>query len=272
MFDASGYTITQGTSFAGPLVAGSAALLKAARPGLTSAQYRSLLINSASAASGTVQQTCVGILNVAAALNASATTSPASLSFQVGDGNPNLSRSLTITNVGAQSTNFELAAVPRPGSPTPALSVSSISLDPTSSAQVSVNFSASALAPGQYEGYIRISDTTTGAEAHVPYWYGVPANTPAHITILNASQGTVQATSGQDAVLFRITDASGIPVTDIKPTVSIVSGASTFSSVNSRDSVIPGAFGVNLRLGTRKGTSVVRIQAGDIVTDVSVSN
>ncbi len=272
MFDPSGFTITQGTSFSGPLVAGAAALLKAAKPGLSNAQYRSLLINAASPASGTAQQTGAGILNMAASLNATVTAAPASLSFQVGDGNPNLSRSLTITNMSASSTVFELAAIPRLGSPIPSLSVSSIRMDPSVSAPVGVSFSASALAPGQYEGYIRVSDTSTGAEAHIPYWYAVPSSTPAHITILNASQGGVIAQSGQNAVLFRVTDAAGIAVTNIQPVVTVVSGASTLNSVNSRDSIIPGAFGINLRLGTRRGTSVVRIQAGDIVTDVPVSN
>jgi hypothetical protein len=273
MYDPSGYTITQGTSFATPLVAGAAALLKAARPGLTNAQYRSLLINSAGAApSGTVLQTGAGILNMAAALNATAAAAPAELSFQVGDGNPNLSQNLTITNLGASSTVFQLAAVPRTGVPTPALSSSAIQLDPGASAQVAVTFTASALGPGQYEGSILVADSSTGLAAHVPYWYGVPSNTPAFITVLNASQGAVQAQSGQDSVLFRVSDASGIAITNIQPAVTVVSGTGVLSSVNSRNSLIPGAFGINLRLGPRSGTTVVRIQAGDITLEVPVSN
>jgi subtilisin family serine protease len=272
MYDPTGYTITQGTSFATPLVAGAAALLKAARPGLTNAQYRSLLIDSATAGSGTAQQTGAGILNMAAALNATAAATPAELSFQVGDGNANLSRSLTITNLGSSSTVFQLAAMPRGGTPVPALSSSAISLDPGGSAQIAVNFSGSGLAPGQYEGYIQVADTSTGVEAHVPYWYAVPSNTPAFITVLNASNGTVQAQSGQDSVLFRVTDASGIALTNIQPVVTVISGTGVLSSVNSRNSLIPGAFGINLRLGARRTTTVVRIQAGDITQDVPVSN
>jgi minor extracellular serine protease Vpr len=273
MYDPTGYTITQGTSFATPLVAGAAALLKAARPGLTNAQYRSLLIDSAGVApSGTVLQTGTGILNMAAALNATAAATPAEVSFQVGDGNPNLSRSLTISNLGSSSTVFQLTAMPRSGAPAPALSASAISLDAGASAQIAVNFSASALGPGQYEGYIRVADTSTGLEAHVPYWYAVPSNTPAFITVLNASQGVVQTQSGQDSVLFRVTDASGIALTNIQPVVTVISGTGVLSSVNSRNSLIPGAFGINLRLGAKKTTTVVRIQAGDITQDVPVSN
>ena len=273
MYDASGYTVTQGTSFATPLVAGAAALLKAARPGLTNAQYRSLLINSAGEApSGTVLQAGAGILNMSAAVNATAAAAPTELSFQVGDGNPNFSQSLTISNVGSSSTVFQLAAIPRGGAPAPALSRSAINLDPGASAQVAVTFSASALGPGQYEGYILVADTSTGLEAHVPYWYGVPSNTPAFITVLNASAGAVKATSGQDSVLFRVTDASGIALTNIQPVVTVVSGTGVLSSVNSRNSIIPGAFGINLRLGPKLSTTVVRIQAGDITLEVPVSN
>ncbi|MDQ6675814.1 MAG: S8 family serine peptidase, partial [Acidobacteriota bacterium] len=47
MYSPSGYIVVSGTSFSAPTTAGAAALLKAARPGLTVAQYRSLLINSA---------------------------------------------------------------------------------------------------------------------------------------------------------------------------------------------------------------------------------
>jgi len=157
---------------------------------------------------GTVLQAGAGILNMAAAVNATAAAAPTELSFQVGDGNPNLSRSLTISNLGSSSTSFQLAAIARGGAPAPGLSLSAIDLNPGASAQIAVNFSASALGPGQYEGYILVADTSTGREAHVPYWYGVPSNTPAFITVLNANQGSVQTQSGQDSVLFRVIKAA----------------------------------------------------------------
>src|SRR4030095_9821982 len=100
------YTMTQGTRLSTPLLAGAAALLKAGRPGLTMNQYRSLLINTAAASVGTVQQTGAGMLDMSAAMRGTATAFPTALSFQAGDGNPNLSRILTITNVGATSAVF----------------------------------------------------------------------------------------------------------------------------------------------------------------------
>lgn len=69
------------------MVAGAAALIQAARPGLTSSQYASLLINSAvpivqdSGAPLTIQQSGAGFLNVLNALNSNIVVAPASISF-----------------------------------------------------------------------------------------------------------------------------------------------------------------------------------------------
>ena len=47
MYDPTGYTVAQGTSFAGPMVAGAAALVKQRNPQWTSAQIKSALVNTA---------------------------------------------------------------------------------------------------------------------------------------------------------------------------------------------------------------------------------
>src|SRR6185369_10792284 len=162
LYDPNGYTLTQGTSFSSPLLAGAAAVLKGARPGLTAAQYRSLLINTASAWSGTVQETGAGILNLSAALRGTAAAFPTSVSFQAGDASPNLSRSLTISNVGPASAVFQLGVAPSAGGPAPSLSADTLRLAPGGSAQVTITLSATSLQPGQYEGSIRVSDMSTG--------------------------------------------------------------------------------------------------------------
>jgi subtilisin family serine protease len=272
LFDPTGFGLTQGTSFSTPLVAGAAALLKAARPGLTAAQYRSLLINTAAANSGTVQQTGAGMLDMSAAIRGTAAAYPTSLSFQAGGGDPNVSRSLSISNVGTSSTVFQLSAVPAGGGPAPAIGTDSITLDPGASAQVGVTFSGSSLAPGAYEGFIRVSDTATGLEMHVPYWYAVRSESPKYITVLDVQNGGSPLASVKDAIVFRITDLSGVLITSIDPVVTVVSGGGELSSVSSRDRFIPGAFGITLRLGPRRGSNVVRIQAGDVVKEVAVSS
>ena len=272
LYDSSGYALTQGTSFSTPLVAGAAALLKAARPGLTMDQYRSLLINTAGKVSGTLQQQGAGILDLAAALRATATAFPTAVSFEAGDGDPNIARSLTISNVGTASTVFQLAAIPAAGGFGPALGADRVSLDRGGSAEISLNFSGSHLAAGQYEGFIRVTDTSTGVESHVPYWYAVRSDTPKYITILDVQDGASPSASVRDAIVFRITDASGVPIKNIEPVVTVVSGGGDLSSVSSRDRLIPGAFGITLRLGPGRGSNVVRIQAGDVIKEVNVAS
>jgi len=271
LFDVSGYTLTQGTSFSTPLLAGAAALLKAARPGLTMHQYRSLLINTAAALSGTLQQTGSGTLDMSAALRGTATAFPTSLSFQLGGADPAITRPLTISNTGTASTVFQLTAAPASGGPVPALAADSVNLEPGASASINVNFNASGLTPGQYEGFIRVTDTITGVEMRVPYWYGIRSDSPKYITILDVRNGT-PSQSVRDAVLFRVTDASGIPLTDIEPVVTVVSGGAALTSVTSRDRLIPGAFGITLRLGPVRGSNRVRIQAGDVIKEVTLTS
>src|SRR5207248_315824 len=76
LYNPTRYAVESGTSFSAPLVAGAAALLKSARPGLTSAQYRSLLVNTAGPASSApdaqahVQRAGGGMLDMLAAVNA----------------------------------------------------------------------------------------------------------------------------------------------------------------------------------------------------------
>ncbi len=101
MYSSNGYIDVDGTSFAAPTVAGSAALLKAARPGFTVAQYRSMLINSASAlntgiGASTVQLVGAGSLNTGAALLSTAAIYPTSLSFGVGGAFPQATSTLQI--------------------------------------------------------------------------------------------------------------------------------------------------------------------------------
>jgi len=235
-------------------------------------QYRSLLINTAAASAGTLQQTGSGILDMSAALRGTATAFPTALSFQVGGADPAITRSLTISNSGTASTVFQLSAAPASGGPVPALAADSLALEPGASASIDVNFNASALAPGQYEGFIRVTDTSTGVEMRVPYWYAIRSDAPKYITVIDVVNGRRPSESVRDAVLFRITDASGIPLTDIEPVVTVVSGGGDLSSVNSRDRFIPGAFGITLRLGPNRGPNKVRIQAGDVVKEVTLTS
>ncbi len=278
IYSANGYSVEQGTSFSTPLVSGAAALLKAARPGLTAAQYRSLIVNSADPASlipgtpATVQQAGAGVLNVLAAINATAAAAPVSLSFGSGGGTINSTLTLNVSNVGTAADTFRIAVVPSAGAVMPSVPAGTVDLAVGAATAIPLHFSAAGLAPGRYEGYITIQGSRSGVLTRVPYWYGVQSPTPGYITILNqATSGTVGSAVSQ-AMIFRITDQFGIPMNLSSPnfSVSAVSGGGSVTRVQSAGNQSPYSFVVSVRLGTTAGNNVFRIQVGTLTKDVSI--
>lgn len=276
MYDASGFISVNGTSFSSPIVAGAAALLKAARPGLTVDDYRSLLINaktSIEAVTGDlarVQKAGSGVLDIAASLRGTAVAYPAVINFGTGGPNPRIDRSLRITNVGTTTETFAVFAAPGDG-PTPVVSIGTVRLSPGASTNLPVSWTGSGLRPGQQEGFLRVVGTSTGVETRVPYWYGVTSETPAGITVLQTVASARRGATARDAILFRVTDASGLPLALAGPDVSMTSGGGAVRAVVSYDREIPGLYGVTLRLGSAAGANVVSIRAGEAAVNVSIT-
>ncbi len=277
VYSADGYAIAGGTSFAAPLVAGAAAVVKQARPGLTADQYRSLLINSAAPAwlspgtAASVQQGGAGVLDVLAALNSTVAAAPVSLSFGAGGSTIDATRSLTLTNVGTVSDTFQIAVAPAGSSaPAPQLSTTSVQLDPGASYTLPVAFQADSLTPGTYEGFIDVQGLQSSVAAHVPYWYGVPSNTPAHITVLSSTASGTAGSRLQNAILFRVTDAIGLPVSGMQPSVTAITPGAQAGSIASVDSSIPNAFAATVRLAPQAGGNVYQIQAGNLTVSVTI--
>ncbi len=275
MYDPSGYGIYDGTSFSAPILAGAAAVLKSARPGLTAAQYRSLLINSATplASSPSVQSSGVGELNLVRAIGSTVAVTPVSLSFGAGTDIVKSTRSLTLSNVGTTGDNYTITVRPRADGPAPVVDIDTLSIAAGSTAQLNVSFAAAGLAPGAYEGLISIQSASSGSVANVPYWYAVGSDTPAYITILDYLTTSPRTNSlQQEAILFRVTDASGIPLPNIKPTASCTSGGGSVIGVNNYNSDVPGLFSIDLRMGrTRATDNVIEIQAGDVTYSVTIT-
>jgi hypothetical protein len=267
MYSSTGFVLVDGTSFSTPLVAGAAALLRGARPGLSVDQYRSLLINSAAAlpqAAG-VDQSGAGVLDALAALQSTVTSYPTSLSFGAGGPDPGMTRNLTLTNLGASNETFSMAASGTLLTPDGVELVSGASMD------VPITLNAAGLAPGPYQGFITVTAASSGASIRIPYWYAVRSTGPARITILDLLSSARRSSTQSDAIMFRVTDASGLPITDRQPDVTSVSGGGSVRSIHSYDSDVPGLFGVDVQLGLTAGVNVFRIQAGAQTIDVSIT-
>jgi minor extracellular serine protease Vpr len=276
VFSPSGFAVESGTSFSAPIVAGAAALLKSARPGLTAAQYRSLLVNTSAASQAgggvpsKVQQAGAGMLDMLAALNATAAVAPVSLSFGSGTGSVHQTRNLTLWNLGTAADTFQIGVAPLDGSTVPDVPVTSVRLEPGASVQIPVALSADGLAAGTYDGFIQIQGTASSVTTRVPYWHAVGSGHPSHITTLRVSDHGRPGSTLPDALLFRVTDENGVPVLDAQPTVEPVSGGGSVVSVG-RVSNVPFAYDSYVRLGARPGANVFRIQVGDLTKDVMIN-
>jgi subtilisin family serine protease len=106
-----GHNVIGGTSMASPHVAGAAALLLAAHPGMTTEQIRQALLNTgtpfasipvAGRADSTARQGA-GLLNVVNAIGSSVSASPAKLSLGQGHG---ATRTITLTNPGSTAVTY----------------------------------------------------------------------------------------------------------------------------------------------------------------------
>ncbi len=276
MYSSNGFILVGGTSFSCPLVAGAAALLKAARPDLTVDQYRSLLINTATEAHGetggasSVQQTGAGTLDLDAAVRSTVAAYPTSFSLGAGGANLNSTYSLFLKNLGRQEETFEIGFDPRAGQRVGSVETASVRLPAGGSIEIPVRWSGSDLTAGAQEGLVVVHGTTSGTTLRIPYWYDVISDKPAGILVLDsiatARRGSVQ----NDAILFRVTDAAGLPIVAIAPEVTVTSGDSKVRGVVSYDEEVPGLFGVNLDAGLTAGTHVVQIKAGEIVRQISI--
>jgi hypothetical protein len=273
-FDPSGFIDTGGTSFSSPLVAGSVAVLKAARPGLTVQQYRSLLINSAGpattspTAAATIQQAGAGVLNLAAALGSTITAYPTSLNFGTGAGSINNTLNLTLANAGTASDTFSITPLPTGNSPSPALSANSIQVAPGGSQQVSVTVNASNLTAGEYQGYLQVSSTANSSVAMIPYWFAVPGSDPAGISVLYSDVADPAGSLSSQAVVFRVVDIAGLPYTgSLQPTVTVDAGGGRLRRLYSGGD-IPGTYAVDLRFGT--STMQLTVQIGNVSQDVFI--
>jgi minor extracellular serine protease Vpr len=299
------YDDAGGTSFASPLVAGSAAVLMAALPGLSSPQYRSLLTNGAAELDlypnnniAFPQSAGAGKLDLLGSLQAALTAVPATVNFvpvTVSSGgstsfvgakdtpaaSSSLSESVNITNVSSSSDTFSAVVNSIDGIATPTLGSTSFTLAAGASKTVTVSLpGASGLAAGQYHGFIVISGTKGQTPLRLPYWYGVAGPVANTLGLLVSF---VDPPSCTDYIDFRLLDASGMPVTSsATPTVTTTSPQASVTSVYPvsdyfgdyfATDYIPGTFEAQISTGRPdiNGNNVFTITSGSFNYNVTMS-
>jgi hypothetical protein len=273
------YTIQSGTSFATPFVVGSIAVLKAARPGLSAAQYRSLVVNSApqftSAGDGSVGTPTVvgsGKLNLLNGAQNNLTAVPSSINFKTGAGQISSTIPVVLTNVGTSPDTFTVTVNSIDGSIMPSVDTPTFSLAPGASQTINVTLTGSGLASGAYDGYLAITGTKTSVTTRIAYWFGVPGSSVQNISILNQNQLNGGGMAGESdlSILIRYTDAGGLPIAAAAPSVAAKAARSKVLQVIPAGD-IPGTYEIDIQLGRASGTyDEFDITAGSVTVPVSV--
>ena len=222
-YSATGYAGADGTSFAAPLVAGSAALVKQAHPTWTAGQIKSALVNFSAQDVTTddfgdtvdVEWMGTGRLDANAGVTATVSAEPPTLSFgflKTGVALP-APISVKITNLGTTSVTLAVAVVTGIAASGTTVSVgsSSITLAAGASTTLSVTLSGAVPAPGEYNGAITLKSSTPAVSMRIPYMFIVGDGVPFNI---NSPYGCCYGAVGTDlgAIPIQVTDQYGAPV------------------------------------------------------------
>ncbi len=273
IYSGNGYTTLAGTSFSTPITAGAAAILKSLRPGLTAAQYRSLLVNSASPIerNGRVerpQQSGSGLLNLEAAVGTWITANPVSLTFSASSGTVDATRILVFDNLSPEADRLTLTIEPLDGDSAPSVPAS-LELPGKGRGAVNVTWQATGLAPGPYQGWLVARSERTGQAIRVAYWHGVASDTATTVTPILASESGRPSARLQFVV--QATNSAGLQTGAVVPTVTAVDRGGVLGRVNSVSRIDTGMWGVSVTLAGTAGTNAFDVQVGDVKVTVLLS-
>lgn len=263
VYDPTGYKEVSGTSFAVPMVAGAAALVKQANPGFSAAQIKSALVNTAVDVSddqGVAPVTAAGAgkLNAAAAVSVGITAEPATLSFGAVNTLP-VSMTLNLQGTGTCQIGVE----PRNSGPAPTVSAGSVACDGGSVAVEIPSAFGSRLAAGSYEGFVTVSNGSTNLR--VPYLF-VAGDGQAY-NIFPIARGDFTGIVGQDYLIaLKLIDQYGVPVSNSPVSFLVAIGGGSISQADAQTDKL-GIAAAIITLGPQTGDQVFRADAGGLSMD-----
>ncbi len=276
LWDPSGYTVASGTSFAAPMVAGAAALVKQKNPNATAAQLKSLVVNTAV---DTIDEYLdgrwvaaplismgAGKLNAADAVKANVAVNPATVSFGVLSGST-LPTPVTLEFSNPTSAAVNLTLTLQPFS---ADSKAQVTLDKTSlalgagqTASVVVKLEGSFPVAGSYEGFIAVAG---GASTlHVPYLYIVGDGIPYDVLPLGGD-GFLDVPGGGDyyqQFVYKVVDKYGAPVMNVPARFRAVAGGGSIAAADEKTDKY-GIVAANALPGSQIGEQQFTIEAGNM--------
>ncbi len=268
------YIAAAGTSFATPLAAGSAALVKQQHPGYTGQQIKSALVNTAaqsvttddggfsgSPAALNILQSGSGLIAADLALQTNVTVVPSTISFgSFSSGAVSQSQQLTVTNTGSSSVSlsFAVTTTSAASGSTVAVSPTSMALSPGKSGTLTATLGGSISTGGLYYGAITVSGASV--PMRIPYLLLSPTSGTANLDAVSGDQD--QAIVGQvipdGQVAFQLTDGNGVPLGNTPVTFSAGRGSVplTLSEVSTTTDNYGFAY-ATVTIGSSTGTYIV---------------
>ena len=229
-YNASGYAVVSGTSYAVGMVAGAVALVKQAMQPVAgkltapqlAASLKSAVVNTAdsildSGVTARVNAAGAGRLNAGKAVSVAATLDPPTICFgAIASISTAPKRTLNITNLGNAAATFSFAVQPSTSSSASVtLSQATLTLQPGQQNSVTVSLTGTRPGAGSYEGFIAVT-SGTGTNLRVPYLYLVGDNVPRDIfPVANGLfAGAGDSADNQKAAFvgFKVIDQFGVPV------------------------------------------------------------
>jgi len=235
LFSAGRYAVAGGTSFASPMVAGAAALVKQAQPNLTPLQVKSVLVNSATLSgvldqSGTgpalIADVGAGLLQAQNAVAAPVTFNPSTVSFGSVAGALPAAQTIAVSNPTGVPLTYTVSAT----TPAPATQV----VVTNSGSSIAVRLSGAIPPAGRYEGVINVSGGAIPLQ--IPYMFVVPSNTAYDIIPL-------EGTNFDGPINQEIPAAYGVPVLRVidRFGTSVANAPITWAAVAGGGRVLAGA-------------------------------
>jgi minor extracellular serine protease Vpr len=276
VYDKSGYSAVEGTSFSAPFVAGAVALVKQKNKAFTPAQLKSAVVNTANntglvdydtngaAFPARVSGVGAGKLDVGAAVSTNVTVDPAVISFGV-VGSPLPSATLRFTNSGSSAVNLTLAVNQRDqdNNAQVSLSATTLAVAAGQSGTVTARLTGKTPAAGSYEGVIAV--TGGAVPLRIPYLYLVGNGVPAIVyPIENAGfVGNAGEPVPDLYIGLKVLDKFGVPVANTPVLFkATVGGGSINAGTYTTDSL--GIAEAEAQLGSSVGDQEFTGTAGNI--------
>jgi uncharacterized protein (TIGR03437 family) len=272
LYSPNGFLVSQGTSFSAPQVAGVAALVKQAHPGMSALDIKSAIVNTATqdvtenGVTASVLAVGSGKANAAFAVQNTLMVSPTNASFGIVSASPlPVTQQFQLTNIGMTPLTLSVALERRTPEITAHTSIDrpNLTIAPNATDNINLTLSGTAPAPGIYEGFVTIAGAPNPVK--IPYLYLVGDGIPKNLISMagNGDDGIVGQRSRGGYIIVQVLDQYGVAVQNLPVTFAVTSGGGSLTPLaNTTDN-----YGIGLAamiLGPNPGANTYTVTAGTL--------